>query len=276
MSSIVNGDDLPKEVAIDERPKAKQIECNEISVVEVDDGDDQFEHHIETEHVGCADFHHEIISTTEVEVEEEEEGHIGTLLADVEDREDQTDNMEIESFVHADYDHEEMILTSEAEIEEEGHEEDVNELNQKCDAFIHRMKLTMRLEANSTLVLNSHQSMCPNPLMNIHKAKSKLLEAAKLHVHIGLNTYLEKINTRVPISRYELSTLNSASNVVLEGNWGWEFLVSSLVISGSSFKWVWRYHSHDNSLWVPIISALHGLKCHVLSAAFILRWSFPP
>ncbi|GKB32563.1 hypothetical protein Tco_0871964 [Tanacetum coccineum] len=55
--------------------------------------------------------------------------------------------------------------------------------------------------------------------MNIQEAKSKLLEAAKLHVHIGLNTYLGKINTRVPISSYELSTLNSASNVVLEGNW---------------------------------------------------------
>ncbi|GJT46197.1 ulp1 protease family, C-terminal catalytic domain-containing protein [Tanacetum coccineum] len=52
------------------------------------------------------------------------------------------------------------------------------------------------------------------------EAKSKLLEAAKLHVHIGLNTYLEKINTRVPISSYELSILNSASNVALEGNWG--------------------------------------------------------
>ncbi|GJY00177.1 peroxidase 5-like protein [Tanacetum coccineum] len=51
------------------------------------------------------------------------------------------------------------------------------------------------------------------------EAKSKLLEAAKLHVHIGLNTYLGKINTCVPISSYELSTLNSASNVVLEGNW---------------------------------------------------------
>ncbi|GJZ58100.1 hypothetical protein Tco_0613594 [Tanacetum coccineum] len=44
------------------------------------------------------------------------------------------------------------------------------------------------------------------------EAKSKLLEAAKLHVHIGLNTYLGKINTRVLISSYELSTLNSASN----------------------------------------------------------------
>ncbi|GJW15968.1 hypothetical protein Tco_0020101 [Tanacetum coccineum] len=52
-----------------------------------------------------------------------------------------------------------------------------------------------------------------------HEAKSKLLEAAKLHVHIGLNTYLGKINTHVPTSSYELSTLNSASNVILEGNW---------------------------------------------------------
>ncbi|GKA02155.1 hypothetical protein Tco_0674820 [Tanacetum coccineum] len=62
-------------------------------------------------------------------------------------------------------------------------------------------------------------AMCPNPLMNILEAKSKLLEAAKLHVHIGLNTYLGKINTHVLISSYELSTLNSASNIVLEGNW---------------------------------------------------------
>ncbi|GJR34328.1 RNA-directed DNA polymerase, eukaryota [Tanacetum coccineum] len=50
------------------------------------------------------------------------------------------------------------------------------------------------------------------------EAKSKLLEATKLHVYIGLNTYLGKLNTRVPISSYELSTLNLASNVVLEGN----------------------------------------------------------
>ncbi|GKD23137.1 hypothetical protein Tco_1224840 [Tanacetum coccineum] len=34
------------------------------------------------------------------------------------------------------------------------------------------------------------------------------------------------------------------------------------------FKWVWRYLSHDNSLWSRIISALHGLNGHVLSAAF--------
>ncbi|GJU92430.1 hypothetical protein Tco_1304853 [Tanacetum coccineum] len=51
------------------------------------------------------------------------------------------------------------------------------------------------------------------------EAKSKLLEAAKLHVHIGLNTYLGKINTHVPTFSYELSILNLASNVILEGNW---------------------------------------------------------
>nr|GEX31930.1 putative reverse transcriptase domain-containing protein [Tanacetum cinerariifolium] len=76
----------------------------------------------------------------------------------------------------------------------------------------------------------------------LREAKSKLLEAVKLHAHIDgpfslapalqffkrtikkkfftlTITYLGKINTRVPISNYELSTLNSASNVVLEGNW---------------------------------------------------------
>ncbi|GKB35559.1 RNA-directed DNA polymerase, eukaryota, partial [Tanacetum coccineum] len=39
------------------------------------------------------------------------------------------------------------------------------------------------------------------------------------------------------------------------------------------FKWVWRYLSHDNSLWSQIISALHGLNGHVLSAAFNSTWS---
>ncbi|GJX45485.1 hypothetical protein Tco_0262161 [Tanacetum coccineum] len=73
--------------------------------------------------------------------------------------------------------------------------------------------------AKAVFMANLFSSMCPNPLMNIQEAKSKLLEAAKLHVHIGLNTYLGKINTRVPISKCELSTLNSASNVVLEENW---------------------------------------------------------
>ncbi|GKE04246.1 zinc finger, CCHC-type containing protein [Tanacetum coccineum] len=51
------------------------------------------------------------------------------------------------------------------------------------------------------------------------EAKSKLLEAAKLHVHIGVNTYLGKINICVPISNYELSTLNSVFNIILERNW---------------------------------------------------------
>ncbi|GKA87639.1 RNA-directed DNA polymerase, eukaryota [Tanacetum coccineum] len=39
------------------------------------------------------------------------------------------------------------------------------------------------------------------------------------------------------------------------------------------FKCVWRYLSHDNSLWFRIISALHGLNGHVLSAAFNSTWS---
>ncbi|PWA35307.1 hypothetical protein CTI12_AA610700 [Artemisia annua] len=150
---VNNADDLPKQVAIDERPKAEQMECNEISVSSVLEEETE----VETEHVSCADFPHEIISTTEVE--EEEEGHIGTSLVDVDDHGDQTDNMEIESFVHAEYDHE-LILTSEAETEEEGHddqEEDVNELNQKCDAFIHRMRLNMHLEANSSLEIDSRK-----------------------------------------------------------------------------------------------------------------------
>ncbi|PWA61620.1 hypothetical protein CTI12_AA371520 [Artemisia annua] len=113
---VNNADDLPKQVAIDERPKAEQMECNEISV----SGVLEEETEVETEH---------------------------------------TDNMEIESFVHAEYDHE-LILTSEAETEEEGHddqEEDVNELNQKCDAFIHRMRLNMHLEANSSLEIDSRK-----------------------------------------------------------------------------------------------------------------------
>ncbi|GKB31848.1 hypothetical protein Tco_0871249, partial [Tanacetum coccineum] len=33
------------------------------------------------------------------------------------------------------------------------------------------------------------------------------------------------------------------------------------------------YLSHDNSLWFRIISALHGLNGHVLSAAFNSTWS---
>ncbi|GJV59603.1 RNA-directed DNA polymerase, eukaryota [Tanacetum coccineum] len=39
------------------------------------------------------------------------------------------------------------------------------------------------------------------------------------------------------------------------------------------FKWVWRYLSHNNSLWFRIISALHGLNGYVLSAAFNSTWS---
>ncbi|GKF80194.1 hypothetical protein Tco_0238796, partial [Tanacetum coccineum] len=39
------------------------------------------------------------------------------------------------------------------------------------------------------------------------------------------------------------------------------------------FKWVWRYLSHDNSLLFRIISVLHGLNGHVLSAAFNSTWS---
>ncbi|GJR92534.1 RNA-directed DNA polymerase, eukaryota [Tanacetum coccineum] len=39
------------------------------------------------------------------------------------------------------------------------------------------------------------------------------------------------------------------------------------------FKWVMAYLSHDNSLWSRIISALHGLNGHVLSAAFNSTWS---
>ncbi|GJS54078.1 hypothetical protein Tco_0627440 [Tanacetum coccineum] len=34
-----------------------------------------------------------------------------------------------------------------------------------------------------------------------------------------------------------------------------------------------RYLSHDNSLWFRIISSLHGLNGHVLSAAFNSTWS---
>nr|GEX28870.1 RNA-directed DNA polymerase, eukaryota, reverse transcriptase zinc-binding domain protein [Tanacetum cinerariifolium] len=39
------------------------------------------------------------------------------------------------------------------------------------------------------------------------------------------------------------------------------------------FKWVWRYLSHDNSLWSRVISAIHGLNGQVLSAAFNSTWS---
>ncbi|GJV18871.1 kinesin-like protein KIN-4C [Tanacetum coccineum] len=89
-------------------------------------------------------------------------------------------------------------------------------------AYVTEVEVTSQEEMMSLMLrvfVRRSTAMCPNPLMNIQEAKSKLLEAAKLHVHIGLNTYLGKINTRVPTSSYELSTLNSASNVILEGNW---------------------------------------------------------
>ncbi|GJZ67605.1 RNA-directed DNA polymerase, eukaryota, reverse transcriptase zinc-binding domain protein, partial [Tanacetum coccineum] len=54
---------------------------------------------------------------------------------------------------------------------------------------------------------------------------------------------------------------------------GWEFLVVFALIGALFSKWVWRYLSHDNSLWFRIISALHGLNGHVLSAAFNSTWS---
>nr|GFA13043.1 RNA-directed DNA polymerase, eukaryota [Tanacetum cinerariifolium] len=38
-------------------------------------------------------------------------------------------------------------------------------------------------------------------------------------------------------------------------------------------KWVWRYLSHDNSLWSRVISAILGLNGQVLSAAFNSTWS---
>nr|GEU40815.1 RNA-directed DNA polymerase, eukaryota, reverse transcriptase zinc-binding domain protein [Tanacetum cinerariifolium] len=37
--------------------------------------------------------------------------------------------------------------------------------------------------------------------------------------------------------------------------------------------WVWRYLSHDNSLWSRVISAIHGLNGQVLSVAFNSTWS---
>ncbi|GJR27847.1 putative reverse transcriptase domain-containing protein [Tanacetum coccineum] len=71
---------------------------------------------------------------------------------------------------------------------------------------------TLSISLQRGHVQNTGKNM-QNPIL---EAQSKLLEAAKLHVHIGLNTYLKKINTCAPISNYELSTLNLASSVVLE------------------------------------------------------------
>ncbi|GJR51646.1 hypothetical protein Tco_1402167 [Tanacetum coccineum] len=45
-----------------------------------------------------------------------------------------------------------------------------------------------------------------------------LEDVAVFYRSAGLNTYLGKINTRVPISSNEFSTLNSAFTVVLDGN----------------------------------------------------------
>nr|GFC47666.1 RNA-directed DNA polymerase, eukaryota [Tanacetum cinerariifolium] len=39
------------------------------------------------------------------------------------------------------------------------------------------------------------------------------------------------------------------------------------------FKWVWRYLSHDNSLWSRVISVIHDLNGQVLYAAFNSTWS---
>nr|GEV91011.1 RNA-directed DNA polymerase, eukaryota [Tanacetum cinerariifolium] len=39
------------------------------------------------------------------------------------------------------------------------------------------------------------------------------------------------------------------------------------------FKWVWRYLSHDNSLWSRVINDIHGLNGQVLSVAFNSTWS---
>ncbi|GKA34396.1 RNA-directed DNA polymerase, eukaryota [Tanacetum coccineum] len=39
------------------------------------------------------------------------------------------------------------------------------------------------------------------------------------------------------------------------------------------FKWVWRYLSHDNSLWFRVIAAIHGSNGQVLSASYHSTWS---
>ncbi|GJS93081.1 RNA-directed DNA polymerase, eukaryota [Tanacetum coccineum] len=36
------------------------------------------------------------------------------------------------------------------------------------------------------------------------------------------------------------------------------------------FKWVWRFLSHDNSLWSRVIAAVHGSNSHPISAAYNL------
>ncbi|GJR26099.1 RNA-directed DNA polymerase, eukaryota [Tanacetum coccineum] len=39
------------------------------------------------------------------------------------------------------------------------------------------------------------------------------------------------------------------------------------------FKWVWRYLSHDNSLWFRVIAAIHDSNGQVLSASYHSTWS---
>ncbi|GJW95896.1 hypothetical protein Tco_0175568 [Tanacetum coccineum] len=38
------------------------------------------------------------------------------------------------------------------------------------------------------------------------------------------------------------------------------------------FKWVWRFLSHDNSLWSRVIAAVHGSSSHPISAAYNSPW----
>nr|GEZ77480.1 putative reverse transcriptase domain-containing protein [Tanacetum cinerariifolium]GEZ78116.1 putative reverse transcriptase domain-containing protein [Tanacetum cinerariifolium] len=64
----------------------------------------------------------------------------------------------------------------------------------------------------SMLIHLHHRDLFIHRLLGLHDVARPIFVG-------GLNTYLRKINTCVPISNYELSTLNSASNVVLEGNW---------------------------------------------------------
>nr|GEX72077.1 RNA-directed DNA polymerase, eukaryota [Tanacetum cinerariifolium] len=39
------------------------------------------------------------------------------------------------------------------------------------------------------------------------------------------------------------------------------------------FKWVWRFLSHDNSLWFRVISALHGSNLMAFSTSYSSIWS---
>ncbi|GJS43888.1 hypothetical protein Tco_0568931 [Tanacetum coccineum] len=75
--------------------------------------------------------------------------------------------------------------------------------------FAVTMEILLETTSNKLLVI---EQLAARSGMDLKMAKTCY------HSHC-LNTYLGKINTRVPISSYELSTLNSASNVVLEWNW---------------------------------------------------------